>query len=239
LPDSVPAADRVIVALDGMDGDQALAFTAMVPELRWVKVGLELFVTAGPAVVARLRERGLRVFLDLKFHDIPATVAGAVRSARAEGVDFLTVHADAGRVALERAAAEAGSELRVLAVTLLTSMNREELTAAGYRFGAGEEVSELVGRRAKLAQRAGCRGVICAGGDIAAIKQRCGPHFLVVVPGVRPAWTLFAGDDQRRVTTPRDAVRAGADYLVIGRPVRLAPDPRAALMRVVEEISAG
>jgi orotidine-5'-phosphate decarboxylase len=237
----VEASRRIVFPLDFATLQEALPFIKLLGDALGVfKVGLELFVREGPVVIRCIRDHSpAMVFLDLKFHDIPATVAGAVRSARAEGVDFLTVHADAGRVALERAAAEAGSELRVLAVTLLTSMNREELTAAGYRFGAGEEVSELVGRRATLAQRAGCRGVICAGGDIAAIKQRCGPHFLVVVPGVRPAWTLFAGDDQRRVTTPRDAVRAGADYLVIGRPVRLAPDPRAALMRVVEEISAG
>ena len=231
--------DRLIIALDTPSLDAAREIAGgLHGAVRWFKVGPELFTAAGPAAVEALRGSA-RVFLDLKFHDIPATVAGSVAAATRLGVDLLTVHALGGRPMLtaardaaERAAASAGSRPpKIIAVTLLTSGDPSVMQDAGIS-GTPEGVAL---RLAKLAQAAGLQGVVASPLDAAAIRSACGPGFLIVCPGIRPAGT--GQDDQRRVLAPREAIAAGADMLVVGRPVTRAPDPRRAAEEVLREIA--
>jgi orotidine-5'-phosphate decarboxylase len=232
---------EVIVALDFPAADAALAMASRLPEGTWVKVGLELFTAAGPAVVERLVGRGHPVFLDLKVHDIPNTAAGAVRSAARLGARLLTVHASGGRAMLEAAAEAAGTSkgagsmgrLRLLAVTVLTSLDDAALAEVMGR-GAGTE--EAVGRLAALANGSGIDGAVASVAECRAVKAVCGADFLVATPGIR----LAGGDahDQKRVATPAEARAAGADYLVVGRAITAAEDPAAALARVREEAGA-
>jgi orotidine-5'-phosphate decarboxylase len=234
-------APEVIVALDVPDEDAALALAGRLPEGTWVKVGLELFTAAGPDVVARLSDRGHPVFLDLKVHDIPNTAAGAARSAARLGARLLTVHASGGRTMLEAAAdaaAEAAEEagtgrLRLLAVTVLTSLDDAALAEVMGR-GAGTE--EAVGRLAALARGSGIDGAVASVAECRAVKAVCGADFLVATPGIR----LAGGDvhDQKRVATPAEASAAGSDFLVVGRAITAAEDPAAALARVRAEAGA-
>ena len=225
------AADRIIVALDGMAPDQALAFAAAVPDLGWVKVGLELFVAGGPDVVRQLRDQGKRVFLDLKFHDIPATMAGACRSAARLGAELITVHACAGSGALGAAQAAASESATaaglapptLLAVTVLTSWDPQRF---GAELAIEEPVADYVARLAQLAAEAGIGGCICSPLEVAALRAAHSEPFALVTPGIRP--TGAALGDQQRVMTPAQAVAAGATQLVIGRPITAAPDPAAA-----------
>ena len=223
--------DRIIVALDGMAPEQAMAFASAVPELRWVKVGLELFVAGGPAVVQQLRDQGKRVFLDLKFHDIPATMAGACRSAARLGAELITVHASAGSAALGAAqsaalesAAAAGLPLpTLLAVTVLTSWEQARFAS---ELAIEEPLSAYVPRLAQLAAAAGIGGCVCSPLEVAALRATHPEPFALVTPGIRPAGSALG--DQQRVLTPAQAVFAGASQLVIGRPITAAPDPAAA-----------
>ncbi|MEB3334286.1 MAG: orotidine-5'-phosphate decarboxylase [Cyanobacteriota bacterium] len=238
---SASPADRIIVALDGMDADQALALASALPDLRWVKVGLELFTTAGPPVVGRLRDQGKRVFLDLKFHDIPATMAGACRAAARLGAELLTVHACAGGEALRaaRAAAADGAAAAglpaptLLAVTVLTSWDprrfQEELAMA-------EGVEARVERLAALAAAAGLGGCVCSPWEVAALRAAHPQPFALVTPGIRPRGS--GKGDQARVMAPAEALAAGASHLVIGRPISAAPDPAAAFARCCQELMA-
>ncbi|MFO7629957.1 MAG: orotidine-5'-phosphate decarboxylase [Prochlorococcaceae cyanobacterium] len=224
-------ADRVIVALDGMDPERALAFAAAVPQLRWVKVGLELFVAGGPLVVQQLRDQGKRLFLDLKFHDIPATMAGACRSAAQLGAELITVHACAGGEALaaaqaaaQEAAAAAGlPPPTLLAVTVLTSWDQARFAA---ELAIEELLQDYVPRLAELAAQAGIGGCVCSPLEVAALRASHPEPFALVTPGIRPAGAERG--DQRRVMTPAEAIAAGASQLVIGRPITAAPDPAAA-----------
>ncbi len=231
--------DRLIVAVDAASLAAALEIAALLQgAVRWFKVGSELFTAAGPEAVTALRRRG-RVFLDLKFHDIPATVAGAVAAATRLGVDLLNVHAAGGsamlraaREAAERAAAAAGwNPPTVIAVTLLTSGDPSAMDEAGM---AGPPHDAAL-RLARVAHAAGLGGVVASPLDAAAIKAACGPEFLIVCPGVRPAGA--GHQDQRRVLTPREAIAGGADMLVVGRPITQAPDPRRAAEDVLHEIA--
>ncbi|MCP9804775.1 orotidine-5'-phosphate decarboxylase [Cyanobium sp. T1G-Tous] len=223
--------DQIIVALDGMAPEQALSFTATVPELRWVKVGLELFVAGGPAVVRQLRDQGKRVFLDLKFHDIPATMAGACRSAARLGAELITVHASAGSAALgaaqaaalESAAAAGLPAPTLLAVTVLTSWEQARFAS---ELAIGEPLAAYVPRLAQLAAAAGIGGCVCSPLEVAALRAAHPEPFALVTPGIRPAGAALG--DQQRVLTPAQAVAAGASQLVIGRPITAAPDPAAA-----------
>ena len=231
--------DRLVVALDVPSLEEAQAMAARLSGVvRWYKVGLELYTAAGPAAVAAVRKDG-RVFLDLKFHDIPATVAGAVAAATRLGVDLLTVHA-LGGTAMLLAAAEAALRTAeiirrrpptVLGVTLLTSGDAAAMAEAGI---AGTPAEAAV-RLARLARAAGLGGVVASPADAAAIRAACGPDLLIVCPGIRPAGA--AADDQRRVATPRAAIEAGADVLVVGRPITRAPDPRNAAEALAREIA--
>ncbi|MEY3750582.1 MAG: orotidine-5-phosphate decarboxylase [Cyanobacteriota bacterium] len=233
------AADRIIVALDGMGPEQALGFAAAVPELRWVKVGLELFVAGGPDVVRQLRDQGKRVFLDLKFHDIPATMAGACRSAARLGAELITVHACAGSEALRAAqtaaldsAAAAGLRApTLLAVTVLTSWDPQRFAA---ELTIEEPVAAYVPRLAQLAAEAGIGGCVCSPLEVAALRAAHPDPFALVTPGIRP--TGAALGDQQRVMTPAQAVAAGSSQLVIGRPITAAADPAGAFAACCAEL---
>jgi orotidine-5'-phosphate decarboxylase len=233
-------AERIIVALDGMAPEQALAFAAAVPELCWVKVGLELFVAAGPAVVQQLRDQGKRVFLDLKFHDIPATMAGACRSAARLGAELITVHACAGSEALrvaqaaaqESAAAAGLPGPTLLAVTVLTSWDPGRFAA---ELAIEEPVADYVPRLAQLAAHSGIGGCVCSPLEVAALRAAHPQPFALVTPGIRPAGAALG--DQQRVMTPAEAVAAGASHLVIGRPITAAADPAAAFAACCAELS--
>jgi orotidine-5'-phosphate decarboxylase len=225
--------DRIIVPLDVPGLGEAFDLLDQLPEVGFWKVGLELFIAAGPEVLAELNRRGKRIFLDLKLHDIPNTMAGAVRSVQAAyDVDFLTLHAPAGQAALKAsAAAVSESSLKLLAVTLLTSLNARDLA---FDLHVSIELPEYVLKLALLAQAAGVPGIVCSPHEAAQLRQVCGPDFLLVCPGVRPSWAT-AGD-QQRVMTPAQAFQAGASYLVMGRPITQAPDPQAAWQRLVAEL---
>ena len=208
-----------------------MAFARSLPELRWVKVGLELFVAGGPAVVQQLRDQGKRVFLDLKFHDIPATMAGACRSAARLGAELITVHASAGSAALgaaqaaalESAAAAGLAAPTLLAVTVLTSWEQARFAS---ELAIGEPLAAYVPRLAQLAAAAGIGGCVCSPLEVAALRATHPEPFALVTPGIRPAGAALG--DQQRVLTPAQAVAAGASQLVIGRPITAAPDPAAA-----------
>jgi orotidine-5'-phosphate decarboxylase len=202
------------------------------------KIGLELFVREGPAVVALVRRHGgARIFLDLKLHDIPATVRRAMAAAAALDVDFVTVHCGESAAMLQAAVEGAGGRVKVLGVTVLTSVAPADLKAAGLRPELAENPGNLVLARAAMAADAGCAGVVCAGHELGMLKRRFGTRLLAVVPGIRPDVETVAADDQRRVVTPAAAVAAGADYLVVGRPIRDAPDPRQAASAITGEIA--
>lgn len=228
---------RVIVALDFAAADAALALAARLsPRTCRLKVGKELFTAAGPALLENLIARGYEIFLDLKFHDIPNTVAGACRAAAQLGVWMLNVHALGGRAMLEAAReAVAGRQRppKLIAVTLLTSLEGRDLAEVGIAGTPGAAALKL----AKLAQASGLDGVVCSAQEAAQLRRECGGGFCLVTPGVRPAHGAL--DDQRRVMTPAEAVAAGADYLVIGRPITQSPDPVAALEAINREIAAG
>ena len=226
---------RVIVALDFASADAALALAARLkPQSCRLKVGHELYTAAGPALVEKLTHRGFDIFLDLKFHDIPNTVAGACRVAARLGVWMMNVHALGGREMLEAARdAVAGGAQRpqLIAVTLLTSMAADDMKEIGL---AGDPAGTSL-RLAKLAQASGLDGVVCSAQEAQLLRRECGMGFRLVTPGIRPAHD--AKGDQQRVMTPATAVAAGADYLVIGRPVTQAPDPVAALDAINLEIA--
>ncbi|MBK9031763.1 MAG: orotidine-5'-phosphate decarboxylase [Myxococcales bacterium] len=226
--------NRLIVALDVPDAAAASALAARVgAAASWVKVGLELFIAEGPAVVAAARAAGHRVMLDLKLHDIPETVGRAMTQAARLGAELVTVHAGGGRAMLTAAvAATAGTPARVLAVTVLTSMADGDLDD----IGAHGPVAALVARRAALAAAAGCHGVVASAQEARAIRAAAPAGFLIVTPGIRPAGA--AAGDQQRIATPASARRDGSDLIVVGRPIRDAADPAAAARAIVAELEA-
>ena len=227
--------ERIIVALDTDSPDSALAVVeALAGEVGMFKVGMELFPRGGPELVRKVRETGADVFLDLKFHDIPNTVAGGVRSAAALGVKFATVHASGGREMLARAAEAArGTGTTVLAVTVLTSIDESDLSEIGF----SSPPADLVVRLARMAVREGIGGIVCSAREVAAVRELAGRSAVLVTPGVR--LPEDAVGDQKRVVTPFDAMRNGADYLVVGRPITKAADPVAAARRFAAEMRSG
>jgi orotidine-5'-phosphate decarboxylase len=235
-------ADRIIVALDGMVPADALALARALPDLRWVKVGLELFVAGGPAVVQQLRDQGQRVFLDLKFHDIPATMAGACRSAARLGAELITVHACSGSEALaaaQAAAVEAAAAAglpapTLLAVTVLTSWEERRFRV---ELGISTTIAERVGQLADLAAAAGVGGCVCSPLEVAALRRRMPEPFVLVTPGIRPPGSDRG--DQARVMTPAQAMAAGASRVVIGRPITAAADPAAAFATCCAALADG
>ena len=224
---------RIIVALDYPDAVPALELAARLePSLCRLKVGKELFTAAGPQLVERLMRRGFEIFLDLKFHDIPNTTAQACKAAAALGVWMVNVHALGGRkmmAAAREAVAQAAHPPKLIAVTVLTSMAQEDLA----EIGIAGQAADMVLRLARLAQASGLDGVVCSAQEAALLRRECGAGFCLVTPGIRPAEA--AADDQSRVMTPRAALEAGSDYLVIGRPITRAPDPLFALQEIFRQ----
>jgi len=229
------ARGRLIVALDVPDAQSAAsAVDRLEGTCQWFKVGLELFVAGGPAIVEFLLKRGFSVFLDLKFHDIPNTVAGAVRSAAALGVHMLTIHASGGPAMLEAArTALVGvpDPPKLLAVTVLTSMDSAQTHAVGLE----REPAEQVGLLAKMGLEAGLRGFVCSPEEVASLRRLTGPSGTLVIPGIRPAGASLA--DQKRIATPAKALRLGASYLVIGRPITKAAEPSKAAEEILAEMA--
>lgn len=231
--------EKIIIALDVGTKREALALADALEEARIFKIGLELFTAEGPSLLEESVRRRKRPFLDLKFHDIPNTAAGAVRSATRNGVHMLTLHTSGGKEMMAAAAREAreesvrtGKERPILlGVTVLTSLKDEELRLIGF----AQTVADQVLRLASLAKDAGLDGVISSPHEIEIIKKECGGDFLVVTPGIRPAWA--AAQDQKRIMTPAEALAKGADYLVIGRPITGAASPREAFLKVLAEIT--
>lgn len=237
----MPPADRVIVPLDVPTEEAAIALIDRLPQVTFWKVGLELFVSTGGGIVQQLQARQKRIFLDLKFHDIPNTVAGACRAAARYGVDLVTVHAASGKAALragaiaaqEGAAASGQPVPNLLAITVLTSLNARALA---FELKVPLELPEYALHLALLSQECGFAGAVCSPQEVAQLRQVCGDDFLLVCPGVRPTWA--EGGDQQRTVTPAKAIQAGASYLVIGRPITAAPDPQAAFQQICEEMEA-
>ncbi len=229
------ARKRLIVALDVKNAKVAEELMKRLEgECQWFKVGMELFTAAGPAVVEMLTARGHSVFLDLKFHDIPNTVAGAVRSAAALGVRMINVHAGGGPAMLEaaRTALEGMTNPpELLAVTVLTSMDAAQLKATGVRRSPAEQVELL----ARMCMKSGIRGFVCSPQEVAAVRALTGAEGVLVVPGIRPAGAEVG--DQKRMATPADALGAGASYLVVGRPITQAPHPAEAAEAILQEMA--
>jgi orotidine-5'-phosphate decarboxylase len=223
--------DRLVVALDASSRDEILS---LVDDLHGVagvfKIGLQAFVANGPSIVREVVGRGERVFLDLKIHDIPNTAKYAAGAAVSLGASMLTVHVSGGEAMLREAGAAAGDAL-VLGVTILTSFDEAELHRVGFQGTLESNAVQL----AKRARDCGLRGVVSSPREIAAIREACGPGFVILTPGIRPAGS-DAGD-QRRTMTPRQAIDAGADYIVVGRPITAAAHRRDAAARIVDEIS--
>ena len=229
------ALDHLAIALDTSEWSTFEAWCAELgPRVGVLKVGLEAYLRWGPKAVAEARHHGRRVFLDLKLHDIPNTVKGAVGAARAMGVDFLTVHASGGGPMLQAARLAAGEDLAILAVTVLTHLGEADLENLDL---PGTSLSRAQ-RWAELARDAGCAGAVCSPLEVAAVRERCSPPFLLVTPGVRPAGLTGRQDDQIRVATPKEALKAGADLLVVGRPVTRASNMEAALAEFAREMEA-
>jgi len=231
--------ERIIVALDVGTKREAVALAEALGQARIFKIGLELFTAEGPALLEEAVRMGKRPFLDLKFHDIPNTVAGAVRSAARHGVHMLTLHASGGKEMMAAAAGAAREESErtgkksptLLGITVLTSLKDTDLDRIGFAHAVADQVLRL----AVLAKDADLDGVVCSPHEIEIIKKECGRDFLVVTPGIRPAWA--AAQDQKRIMTPAEALGKGADYLVIGRPITGAPSPNEAFLRILAEMT--
>jgi orotidine-5'-phosphate decarboxylase len=230
------ARQRLIVALDVSDAASAASLMNRLEDTcTWFKVGLELFVAAGPAVLEPLLKRGHSVFLDLKLHDIPNTVAGAVRSAAALGVKMMTVHAAGGPAMLAAARAALDGVAHppeLLAVTVLTSMDQSQINAVGLTRTPAHQVELL----ARMGLEAGIRGFVCSPEEVAALRSLTGPNGVLVIPGIRPSGAPTG--DQKRISTPAEALRMGASYLVVGRPITQAPNPANAAQTILEEMAA-
>lgn len=234
------AKDYIIFPLDVATFDEARRYVELLADhVGLFKVGLELFIRCGPEIIRFINSAGTAgVFLDLKLHDIPATVSRAMEGIADLGVYFATVHCGETSKMLDAAVIGGRGDVRILGVTVLTSVSAHDIETAGYRSEFYPDLSALVLKRARMARKAGCAGVVCSGLEAMAIKKQIGAEFFTVTPGIRPSWSVGKQDDQQRITTPAQAVSNGSDYLVIGRPIRDAADPAAAARRVADEIEA-
>jgi orotidine-5'-phosphate decarboxylase len=240
---SKEASNKLIFALDANNYDEAISWVELLSgHVGMFKIGKELFTAIGPKIIQSVKERGQRVFLDLKFHDIPNTVARAAQAAVALYVDMFNIHASGGSQMMREAVSATWacadtlgrSRPVVLAVTVLTSLNNDDLTEIGFQ----KNTSELVLHLAKLAKIAGASGVVASAQDIAMLKENLGDKFVIVTPGIRSA-TETKKDDQKRTLSAYEAVKTGADYIVVGRPIREAQDPLDVCRQIVQEIDAG
>jgi orotidine-5'-phosphate decarboxylase len=231
VKDPASAKEKIIVALDVPSADAAEALvSALGSEARWFKVGLELFAAAGPSIVREIQASGASVFLDLKLHDIPNTVRSAVSALSSLGVRMLTIHLSGG-VEMCQAALTARQETLLLGVTVLTSHLDSTLIETGIKHTVQDQVLRL----AELAGKAGVPGLVASPKELGLLRQRFGARFKIVTPGIRPTWS--EPGDQKRFTTPAQAIQAGADYLVVGRPITRASNPREAFAKIVSEVN--
>ena len=232
--------DYIIFPLDVPSYDQAISYVETLDgHVGLFKIGLELFIAQGPDILKAIRKRtSAGIFLDLKLHDIPATVQRAFMAASVHRPEFVTVHCDESDGILKSVAEQNPGNTKILAITVLTSLNQEKLGKLGYAQEYADDVSALVLLKARMAKAAGCQGVVCSGLEVAMVRKEIGPDMIVVTPGIRPAWTIVDQDDQKRIVTPADAVKNGADYVVIGRPIRDAKNPQDAAKQVAEEIGS-
>jgi orotidine-5'-phosphate decarboxylase len=225
------ARDRIIVALDVPAKAEALDLVKqLAPEISFFKIGLQLYTVAGPEVVREILETGAKVFLDLKLHDIPNTVARAVESAASLGVQMLTIHLSGGEAMLRAAAKARPANMSILGVTVLTSLTEEAL----HQIGVSERINNHVLRLARLGREAGIDGLIASPFEARTLRAEFGDNIKIVTPGVRPSWS--EAGDQKRFMTPREAFDAGADYLVIGRPITAHANPRQAVVKILDEL---
>jgi orotidine-5'-phosphate decarboxylase len=227
------ATDKIIVALDVPTKKAALDLVAELgKQISFFKIGLQLFTAAGPDIVRKVLATGAKVFLDLKLYDIPNTVAHAVESAAKLGVHMLTIHLSGGEAMVKAAIAARSTQMSILGVTVLTSFDETAIRA----LGIASTIEEQVSRLAKMGVAAGVDGLVVSPVDIEVLRPQFGNNIELVVPGIRPAWSETG--DQKRIMTPREALEAGANYLVVGRPIIAHKNPRAALKKVLEEIIA-
>jgi orotidine-5'-phosphate decarboxylase len=231
--------DYIIFPLDVSTYDEAMKYVTLLKDsVGLFKVGLELFASQGPAILIGIREMtNAKVFLDLKLHDIPETMRRAFLAASQYGPEFISVHCDQGDGFLKEVADSNPGKTKILAITLLTSLNSKNLARLGFVDEYVKDLSSLVLLRARIAKEAGCHGIVCSGHEAALIKEQL-TDIIVLTPGIRPEWSVVSRDDQQRIVTPASAVKNGADYIVVGRPIRDAKDPRDAAERVAEEIES-
>ena len=229
---STAAKEKIIVPLDvSSEAEARRLIEILAGHVGLFKIGNQLATQVGPSIVREIKEAGTKVFLDLKFHDIPNTVKHAVESACALGVDMLTIHLAGGKAMCKAAVAGRGtSSTLILGVTVLTSLDDQALAEAGFRMPVREQVLLL----ATLAQQTGITGLVASPQELGVLRQQFGSFFTTVIPGIRPSWA--AAGDQKRTMTPKEAIKAGADYLVIGRPIIAAADPLGAVERILEEL---
>lgn len=234
------AKEYIVFPLDVPDQKSAMAFVNLLADyVGMFKVGLELFISAGPEIIRYINDKGgAKVFLDLKLHDIPVTVERAVNRIADLDVALATVHCGESKEMLLAAVRGGKNRVTLLGVTVLTSVSGDDLATAGFQPGYAGDLKSLVLKRAEMAKGAGLDGVVCSGKEVSEIKKSLGPGFLAVTPGIRPLWDPVGKDDQKRIVTPKEAIQKGADYLVIGRPIRDAKDPVAAVEKIVAEIEA-
>ena len=230
--------DYIVFPLDVDTVKQAKKYINLLSEhVGMFKVGLELFIKSGPEIIDFIKQTGTaRIFLDLKLHDIPVTVMRAMERIADFGVDYATVHCGESKKMLEYAVRGSKNKVGVLVVTVLTSVSGNDLKKAGFKKEFSDDISKLVIKRAEMAMNTGCRGIVCSGKEVNIIKNKLGTKLVTVTPGIRPDWKNSSEDDQFRVTTPAQAIRNGADYLVIGRPIRDAIDPVKAAVQIAGEI---
>lgn len=232
------AKDYIVFPLDVSTEKAAKEYVEHLSEsVGMFKVGLELFIRSGPKIVDVIKRSGnADVFLDLKLHDIPETVFRAMEGIADLGVKFVTVHCGEASRMLEAAIKGSKGRVGVLGVTVLTSITGEDIKAAGFKKPFYEDLHRLVMERADMAKSAGCVGIVCSGREVRMIKKTMGRDFIAVTPGIRPVWEQMETQDQKRVVTPAMAVKNGSDYLVIGRPIRDAKDPKEAALKIAQEI---
>ena len=234
------AKDYIVFSLDVPSLKEAEQYVELLSEyVGMFKVGLELFIRSGPEIIKIIKKLGTaKIFLDLKLHDIPVTVSRAMASIAELGVDFATVHCGENKKMLEAAVAGNAGKVGIVGVTVLTSVSGKDIDAAGFRSEFSSDISRLVMNRAKMAKDAGCAGIVCSGLEVKMIKENFGKGFIALTPGIRPSWEGMNKDDQRRITTPAQAIENGSDYLIIGRPIRDAKNPKEAAIHIAEEIES-
>jgi orotidine-5'-phosphate decarboxylase len=233
------AKDYIVFPLDVPSAQQAQSLVKLLNrQVGMFKIGLELFIRTGPSLIQWIHDNSAcSLFLDLKLHDIPATVQRAMQAVADLNVRLTTVHCGESRAMLDAAVQGGRGKVGLLGVTVLTSVGAADLKAAGYAEPMADDPARLVIHKAQMAKSAGLSGVVCSGREAAAVKQHLGSDFLAVTPGIRPHWGSKAQDDQRRIVTPAMAIADGADYVVIGRPIRDASDPVQAARRIADEIA--